>query len=401
MLKLFDEDRPYLVVGLMSGTSVDGIDAALCEIANIGENTKVKLIAFENTDFPPKIKKLIFELFDPQKATVDKVASMNVALAELYANASLSVISLAGKSASEVDLIASHGQTIYHHPVMTEVAGIPVHYTVQIGEGSVISARTGITTVSDFRVADMAFGGQGAPVVPFTEYLTYRRKNETILLQNIGGIGNMTIMPASAKPEDVYAFDTGPGNMIMDAVMTAISGGEKTYDSKGEFASRGKVCIELLEELKQDKYYSLPLPKTTGREEFGLQYTEKILTFQKEHAISNEDLMATVTALTAWSIVDAYEKYVLSKHIATEIIIGGGGSYNLTLMSYLKKNFAVHAVKVSTQEDNGLNSDAKEAVAFALLGACCAKGIANALPTVTGASIPAVMGKISFPSVAD
>lgn len=385
------------VVGMMSGTSVDGVDAALVEISGTDSEPKVKLLAFENKPYPPQVREKIFSLFTPANATVDKVGYMNFLLGEIYAKSALSVIEKAGMKPEEIDVIGSHGQTIWHAPIPESPDGIPVAYTVQIGEGSVIAERTGILTVSDFRVADMAAGGQGAPLVPFSEYLLYRREKETILLQNIGGIGNMTVMPAGAKPRDVFAFDTGPGNMIIDAVISAVTGGEKTYDAGGETAAKGRVCNALLDILKEEPYYRQPLPKTTGREHFGVQYTEKILSWWKENPIPVEDLLATVTDLTAYSIADAYERYVLPKYRASEIIVGGGGSYNATLLRFMKERFAPHGVSVRTQEDLGLSSDAKEAVAFALMADCCMRGKANTLPSVTGAEHPAVMGKISQP----
>ena len=385
------------VVGMMSGTSVDGVDAALVEISGTDSEPKVKLLAFENKPYPPQVREKIFSLFTPANATVDKVGYMNFLLGEIYAKSALSVIEKAGMKPEEIDVIGSHGQTIWHAPIPESPGGIPVAYTVQIGEGSVIAERTGILTVSDFRVADMAAGGQGAPLVPFSEYLLYRREKETILLQNIGGIGNMTVMPAGAKPRDVFAFDTGPGNMIIDAVISAVTGGKKTYDAGGETAAKGRVCNALLDILKEEPYYRQPLPKTTGREHFGVQYTEKILSWWKENPIPVEDLLATVTDLTAYSIADAYERYVLPKYRASEIIVGGGGSYNATLLRFMKERFAPHGVAVRTQEDLGLSSDAKEAVAFALMADCCMRGKANTLPSVTGAEHPAVMGKISQP----
>ena len=385
------------VVGMMSGTSVDGVDAALVEISGTDSEPKVKLLAFENKPYPPQVREKIFSLFTPANATVDKVGYMNFLLGEIYAKSALSVIEKAGMKPEKIDVIGSHGQTIWHAPIPESPDGIPVAYTVQIGEGSVIAERTGILTVSDFRVADMAAGGQGAPLVPFSEYLLYRREKETILLQNIGGIGNMTVMPAGAKPRDVFAFDTGPGNMIIDAVISAVTGGEKTYDAGGETAAKGRVCNALLDILKEEPYYRQPLPKTTGREHFGVQYTEKILSWWKENPIPVEDLLATVTDLTAYSIADAYERYVLPKYRANEIIVGGGGSYNATLLRFMKERFAPHGVAVRTQEDLGLSSDAKEAVAFALMADCCMRGRANTLPSVTGAEHPAVMGKISQP----
>ena len=388
-----------LAVGLMSGTSVDGIDAALVELSGSGDGPKVKLLAFQNMPYPEAVREKIFALFQPNNATVDKLGYLNFLLGEYFAAAALAVIREAGVRRDDVDFIASHGQTIWHGPEVCDKDGFPVIFTVQIGEGSVIAARTGVPTVSDFRVADMAVGGQGAPLVPFSEYLLYRRPGETILLQNIGGIGNMTVLPGDEGPEAVYAFDTGPGNMIIDAVVSALTGGEKTYDAGGAMASEGKVDQELLAMLQQDPYYDMPLPKTTGRELFGVQYVEKILDYRREHGLSDADLLATVTDLTAWSIVDAYARYVLPKRQATELVVGGGGSYNATLLGFLRERFAPYGVKVRTQEDLGWSSDAKEAVAFAIMADCCVREKPNVLPSVTGARAAAIMGKISLPPV--
>ena len=387
------------VVGLMSGTSVDGIDAAVVEIGGTDEAPEVRLLAFEDRPWPEKVRQQIFPLFRPETATVDKIGYMTFLMGEIYAQSVASVVEKAGLTLADIDLIGSHGQTIWHAPEVCDKDGFPVIFTVQIGEGSVIAARTGVPTVSDFRVADMAVGGQGAPLVPFSEYLLYRRPGETILLQNIGGIGNMTVLPGDEGPEAVYAFDTGPGNMIIDAVVSALTGGEKTYDAGGAMASEGKVDGELLAMLQQDPYYTLPLPKTTGRELFGVQYVEKILDYRREHSLSNADLLATVTDLTAWSIVDAYARYVLPKRQATELVVGGGGSYNATLLGFLRERFAPYGVQVRTQEDLGWSSDAKEAVAFAIMADCCVREKPNVLPSVTGARAAAIMGKISLPPV--
>lgn len=386
-----------LVVGLMSGTSVDGVDAALVEISGRDERPDVRLLAFENKPFPGSVREKIFALFKAETATVDKVGYLNFLLGELYAQAALSVIEKGGFRPEDICVIGSHGQTIWHEPKVTAPDGIPVRYTVQIGEGSVIAQRTGIATVSDFRVADMAEGGQGAPLVPFSEYLLYRRPDETILLQNIGGIGNMTVMPAGAKAEEVFAFDTGPGNMIIDAVVSAQTGGKETYDAGGVRGGRGRVCRELLEILQQDTYYSQALPKTTGRERFGVQYTRNILAWQKAQGLSDDDLVATVTDLTAWSIADAYRRYVLPRYQASELIVGGGGSYNQTLIAFLARRMEPWGVRVRVQEDLGFSSDAKEAVAFALLADHAIRGLPNTLPSVTGARQEVIMGKISLP----
>lgn len=387
------------VVGLMSGTSVDGIDAALVEIGGTDEAPEVRLVAFEDRPWPEEVRRQIFPLFRPETATVDKIGYMNFLMGEIYAQSVSSVVEKAGLTLADIDLIGSHGQTIWHAPEVCGKDGFPVRFTVQIGEGSVIAARTGVPTVSDFRVADMAVGGQGAPLVPFSEYLLYRRPGETILLQNIGGIGNMTVLPGDEGPEAVYAFDTGPGNMIIDAVVSALTGGAKTYDAGGAMAAEGRVDEALLAMLQQDPYYDMPLPKTTGRELFGVQYVGKILDFQRAHGLSDADVLATVTDLTAWSIADGYARYVLPRRQAAELVVGGGGSYNATLLGFLRTRFAPYGVEVRTQEDLGWSSDAKEAVAFALMADCCVREKPNVLPSVTGAKAAAIMGKISLPPV--
>ena len=385
------------VVGLMSGTSVDGIDAALVEIGGTDEAPEVRLVAFEDRPWPEEVRRQIFPLFRPETATVDKIGYMNFLMGEIYAQSVSSVVEKAGLTLADIDLIGSHGQTIWHAPEVCGKDGFPVRFTVQIGEGSVIAARTGVPTVSDFRVADMAVGGQGAPLVPFSEYLLYRRPGETILLQNIGGIGNMTVLPGDEGPEAVYAFDTGPGNMIIDAVVSALTGGAKTYDAGGAMAAEGRVDEALLAMLQQDPYYDMPLPKTTGRELFGVQYVGKILDYQRAHGLSDADVLATVTDLTAWSIADGYARYVLPRRQAAELVVGGGGSYNATLLGFLRTRFAPYGVEVRTQEDLGWSSDAKEAVAFALMADCCVREKPNVLPSVTGARAAAIMGKISLP----
>lgn len=397
MLEALSAKGIHRVVGMMSGTSVDGVDAALIELSREGGAPRVKLLAFENTPYPQGVRERVFELFRPETSTVDRIGYMNFLLGELYARAALSVIAKAGLTSADVDLIGSHGQTIWHEPEARETDGMPIRYTVQIGEGAVIAARTGIPTVSDFRVADMAVGGQGAPLVPFSEYLLYRREDESILLQNIGGIGNMTVLPAGATPEQVFAFDTGPGNMIIDAVAAAISGGRLKCDVNGGIAARGKVDEELLARLQKDEYYARRPPKTTGRERFGTQYAQRILDDCARHPISDEDLLATVTYLTAWSIFDACERFALPVCKPAELIVGGGGSYNKTLLKDLSGLFGTRGIAVRTQEDLGFNSDAKEAVAFALMADCFVRGEANVLPSVTGASAASVMGKLSLP----
>lgn len=382
-------------IGLMSGTSVDGIDAALVEISGT-ENLEVKLIAFENIPYPSDVRDKIFELFNPQTSKVDKIGFMNFLLGELFARAALSVIEKAGLKPSDIDIIGSHGQTIYHHPQVQSLHGYPIHYTVQIGEGAVISARTGIPCVSDFRVADMAVGGEGAPLVPFTEYLLYRSQTKSILLQNLGGIGNITVIPAGCDASGVFAFDTGPGNMVIDGLVTRLYDGRLTMDRGGEIARAGKINQDLLNLLIQDDYFSVQPPKSTGRENFGSGYVNRIAEFMELNKVSNEDAVATVTYLTAWSIKDAYKRFIKDRCKADTMIIGGGGSYNPTLLKFISDEMKLMGVETLTQEQIGHNSDAKEAVAFAILADCTISGKVNVLPNVTGAKRPVVLGKISL-----
>ncbi|WP_239565939.1 anhydro-N-acetylmuramic acid kinase [Paenibacillus sacheonensis] len=396
-------------VGLMSGTSVDGIDAAVIRIAgdadgsgtgtggeDAGGQPDVQLVAFANTAFPAAVRDEIFELFDPSRATIDRVGRMNVRLGELYAEAALSVIASAGLKPEDIAVIGSHGQTIYHAPDAFIEDGRDLRFTVQIGEGAVIAARTGIPCVTDFRVADMAVGGQGAPLVPFTEYGLFREADRTLLLQNIGGIGNITVLPAGCAPEEVYAFDTGPGNMLIDGVVSRLYGGERTMDVGGAIASAGKINRQLLEILQDEAYYALPLPKSTGRELFGSVYVDELIAYRDAHGLTAEDLVATVTMLTAWSIGDAYRRYVQPSHAADVMLVGGGGSYNPSLLGFLKQEMGPMGVEVLVQEDIGQSSDAKEAVAFALLADYAIARRTNNLPSVTGAARPVVMGKISY-----
>ncbi len=391
----YSADRPRIVVGLMSGTSVDGIDTALVKISGDMHQPQVKLLKFENYPFPQQVRELIFELFDPKKATVTKVGYLNFLLGELYAKAAHDIAAEHGIAMSEIDLIGSHGQTIWHSPEADNRHGFDIAYTVQIGEGAVIANRTGITTVSDFRVADMALGGQGAPLVPFTEQLLYSESGNCRLLLNIGGISNVTVLPGDNS--EIFAFDTGPGNMIIDALVCAMTEGAQAYDYDGQIARSGTVCETLLSELTADAYYNAPLPKSTGRERFGEQYTQQIIKRSEQLKISFADMVATATELTARTIADSYTRYIAPKITASEMIIGGGGSYNSTLIARLTELMAQHEVKVLTQEQLGYSSDAKEAIAFALLADRTALGLGNSLPAVTGARGQAILGKISLP----
>lgn len=375
-----------IYIGLMSGTSADGIDAAAVEISGGYVHPVCRLLAFENYPYPADVRERIFELFDTKNATADKLSRMNFLLGRLYGEAAKALMEKYGILTESVAAIGSHGQTVYHEPI----GDTP--NTLQIGEGSVIARITGVKCVSDFRTADIAAGGNGAPLVPFTEYALFADERKSVILQNIGGIANSTVLKAGCAPEEVFAFDNGPGNMIIDGLMGLYYG--KEMDEGGAVAASGKVNEALLGKLMEEPYYKKAPPKTTGRELFGAEYCKRIAEFG--HGLLPQDVIATATVLTARVIANSYRDFVLPKCTASELIVGGGGSYNPTLIGFLKDEMESFGVKVCTQEDKGQSSDAKEAVAFALLAYYTLAQLPSNLPSATGARFPAILGKISF-----
>ena len=371
----------------MSGTSVDGIDAVLVRISGHSTSTAVEEVAFRNFPYPHGIKDRIFRLFEPETSSSADICHMNFVLGNLFAGAALQIAEAAGINIKNVDIIGSHGQTIYHIPEPVD-NDYPIISTLQIGEGAVIAHKTGVLTVSDFRVADVAAGGLGAPLVPYTEYILYRNETETTALQNIGGIGNITVIPVNSTINDVTAFDTGPGNMVIDYVMNKTTGME--YDNNGDFAATGKVCEKTLSILMKDDFFAKPPPKATGREYFGKAFCEKFLCMMKDYP--NEDIVATATAFTAESIKYAIEKHV--HHAVNKLIVGGGGAFNKTLMKEIRQRLPYCVVL--THEQTGRCSDAKEAVAFAILANEAVCGNPGNLPRVTGADSFKVLGKINL-----
>ncbi len=377
------------MIGLMSGTSADGVDAALVEICGHGLSTKVNLIAFDSFPFDSELRARIFKLFDPETSRVDEICQMNFLLGEKFAEAALLVAEKACIPIDAVDLIGCHGQTIYHLPPQMGTPHIPS--TLQIGEAAVIAHQTGIPTIEDFRVADVAAGGQGAPLVPYVDFLLFRQANRTIALQNIGGISNVTLIPADANACKVLGSDTGPGNMLIDAVTEIVTQGEQTYDNSGEIAAQGHANETLLEEWLQDTFLHLEPPKTTGREAYGKKFAKKACEQAKAHEVSPLDLVATVTEFTARTIHNHYKRFLIPHHSIDEICVSGGGTYNLTLMGRLKKLF--NPIPVLSSESHGISSDGKEAVAFAILANEAIHGHHAGLPQVTGAVQPKVLGK--------
>lgn len=376
-----------LAVGLMSGTSLDGIDAVLCEITGTGKDTEISQLAFETYPIPESIKKKIEACAANEPIEVAKLTSLNFELGNLFAEAVLDLCQAYGLPMNELDFVASHGQTLYHQPDGKDEY---LPSTLQVGESAVIAAKCGCPVISDFRVMDMAVGGQGAPLVPYSEYIIYQDQTKNIALQNIGGIGNITIVPAKADLEDIIAFDTGPGNMMIDSAMQFLF--KKDYDESGKTAQKGRMIPELQDELTNHEYLERALPKTTGREDFGRHLTKKIINSYKNER--PEDIIATLTWFTAYSIADSYQRFILPKLSLDQLIIGGGGSHNKTLIKYIVK--LMPDVEILIQEDLGYSSDAKEAIAFVILGNETLHQNKSNVPSATHARKKAVLGKIQY-----
>lgn len=378
-------EKETYVVGLMSGTSLDGIDAALVKIKNINGEIRIKLIEFINEQFEDLLKDKIKKVINQENSNVELICSLNFELGYVFSKAVKKVCEKAELDINKLDIIGSHGQTIFHIP---RDSGEYIRSTLQIGEPAIIAYETGTTVVSNFRTMDIAAGGQGAPLVPYTEYLLYRGDKNRVL-QNIGGIGNATVLPKNCELDEVFAFDTGPGNMIIDDVTNRLKG--TAYDKDGYFASLGVINEELLNELMRMEYISREPPKTTGRELFGKELVDYIL--DKYQCMKPEDIIATVTMFTAKSIAFNYNKFILPKTKVDEVILSGGGSYNSTLVNMIKKE--LREIKVLSQEDLGLSSDAKEAVAFALLAYETINGRAGNVLKATGAKRRVLLGNIT------
>ena len=391
LLKALEEKETLRVIGLMSGTSADGMDAALTEITGAGIQTRVRMLGFVSLPYTDAERETILRLASGESGGSRELTLFHFWLGQRSLEACRAVCEAAGVAPESVDLVGSHGQTLYHLPRGEEYLGGSVRGTLQLGEASVICEGLGCPVVSDFRVRDLAAGGQGAPLVPYAEYLLYRRETETVGLQNLGGIGNLTVLPAGGRPEDTFAFDTGPGNMVIDQLAERITGGAKRYDENGEMASAGRVNEALMAWMLQDPYLEKAPPKTTGREEYGAEYITRLARKAEELRISPEDLLATATRFTAVCVKTAIRDYCPVR--PDLLIAGGGGCRNDTLMRGLREELGI---PVLTNEDLGLDSDAKEAVAFAVLANECVHGHANNLCSVTGALHPVVMGKISF-----
>jgi anhydro-N-acetylmuramic acid kinase len=395
MFSPWKDGGPTVLVGLMSGTSLDGIDAAIVRIHGSGLEASVELLHYYSKPYEPELRQRLRDLCSEEKSNSAAVCSMNAYLGYQFGAAVLEAVADAGMQIDEVDLVSSHGQTIWHQPVPEQGDPYAVASTLQIGDISVIAKHTGKLTVGDFRPADMAVGGQGAPFAPYGDLILFRHPQRGRLLQNIGGIGNCSALPAGADPADVLAFDTGPGNMIMDAVAHMLSEGQLSYDDSGKWAARGNPDQVLLGEMMEHPYFHMEPPKSTGREVFGHNYAVSFLEQARLRKLSDEDVMATATAFTARTIADSYVRYVFPRYKIDEVIVTGGGAHNKTLLSMLSE--LLPEQKVMTSKALGLDDDAKEAVIFALLGNDFMLGVPNNLPAATGADRSTVMGKLALP----
>jgi anhydro-N-acetylmuramic acid kinase len=387
---------PLEVLGLMSGTSADGIDAALVTLPETPSLDDLRDVRLFHRPFGADERRAVFALFDTERTTARDVAAMNFQIGEWLAAAALGALAEAGLDPEAIDLVGSHGQTIYHQPpgeasgrVVDGSAGIlDVACTLQIGEPSVIAERTGITTVADFRVRDMAAGGQGAPLVSYVDLLLFRHPTERRAVLNLGGIANLTLLPPSESSDLPLAFDTGPANMILDWLAVEVTGGSLRYDVDGALAAAGTVDETLLDQLLADTYFEAPPPKTTGRERYGAPYARSFWENAQRRGLHAEDALATALALTAETVAGALRPLGVS-----EVIAGGGGTRNPVLMAALARRLP--GVRVSTHETYGVSSQAKEAASFAILAAAAIRNQPNTLPSCTGARHAVVMGKIT------
>jgi anhydro-N-acetylmuramic acid kinase len=379
-----------IVAGVMSGTSADGVDVAVTSIQGRGSYLSFNLLLHEHSEYPRAIRAAVLAAMNASRTSVAELSRLNFRLGEFYAEA----VSKAQKKSghAKLDLVGCHGQTLYHQGTAAPYLGKRIACTWQTGEGSVVAARLGVPVVSDFRPADMAAGGKGAPLVPFLDYAIFRSKNKGRIVQNIGGIANLTAIPADGTPSDIMAFDTGPGNMVIDRLMQMLF--KRDYDRDGAISRKGAVIQSVLEQSLKAPYFELKPPKTAGREEFGSEYAQVFL----RHCgrAGKADVIATATAFTAASMAQALKRFVLNRANYREWVVSGGGTKNAALMEILKREADGLGLWLRHSDDFGIPSQAKEAVAFALLAYQTFNGLPGNVPSATGAKRAAVLGKISY-----
>jgi anhydro-N-acetylmuramic acid kinase len=393
--------RAMIVAGVMSGTSADGVDVALCRIApgtRSADSPRIKLIGTHAVVYPRTVRAEVLRVMSGEPLPAAQMGRLNWRLGQIYADC---VERAAAKLGVTAALVGCHGQTVHHGTAPTRFLGATIRSTWQIGEAAVLAERLRCPVVSDFRPADLAAGGQGAPLVPMLDYCMFRSAKVSRVLQNIGGIGNLTALPAGCSTERVMAFDTGPGNMVIDHCMEQLFG--RKFDSSGKVARGGRLSLSVVKRLLRDRYFSAPPPKSCGREEFGHAYATRLIKLCRDEQATDADCVATATALTAESILDAYRRFVWT-HLGTvaplakvEFCVAGGGAKNTTLMAMLREHFTTLGVRVKLMEELGIPAQAKEGVAFALLAWLTWHGLAGNIPAATGATHAAVLGKVSLP----
>lgn len=376
------------VIGLMSGTSADGVDVALCDIRGSPGDMTVALLSGATFEYERDMRARILACCDPAESRVDRIAALHVDLAEAFADCLLALLARIGFGVDQVDLIGSHGQTLWHNVLPNGAVDV----SLQVVEAAVIAERTGVTTISNFRARDIAAGGQGAPLTSYVDWLLLRHPTHWRAVQNIGGMGNVTFLPPLEDAESApIAFDTGPGNALLDIAVTRLSGGELNYDRDGEFARRGRVNEEWLDELLRHPYYARDYPKTTGRETFGTAAALALVDEAQGLGLGKAEIIATLTALTAGNIAEAYRRFAPAP--IREVILGGGGRRNPVIVGLLRELLAPAAVL--THEDIGMDSDFKEALVFAVLAYETWHGRAATLPALTGARHASLLGSIT------
>jgi anhydro-N-acetylmuramic acid kinase len=382
-----------IVAGVMSGTSADGIDVAVVQIVPAKGRPKLTLLAHEGFRYPAALRKAVLAAMNARSTGTAELARLNWRLGMAYGEAVNATIA---RHKIKIDLIGCHGQTLYHQAIPARYAGKKFGCTWQAGEAALIAADTGVPVVSNFRTADMANGGQGAPLVPLLDYVMFSDSRRGRVLQNIGGIANLTALPAGDFGDKIFAFDTGPGNMVIDALAQKLF--NKSYDRDGAIAAKGQVLAPVLTELLRDPYFKLRPPRTAGREQFGREYAARFLAVCRRVSKTPEDALATATALTAESIARSFTQFVLPKmkRAPMDYIVSGGGARNRTLMKMLATRLAPLGCTLTTSEQFGMPAEAKEAAAFALMAWMTWHELPGNVPSATGANRPAILGQISY-----
>ena len=377
-----------LVAGIMSGTSVDGIDVALVEINGEGQAIAIEVVGFEAIEFPNGVRDEVLEVTG-SATSCGRISQLNFLLGRVFGDALATACKRLGVPLGRLELVGSHGQTIYHQAEPHLVRGLPVSSTMQVGEPAYIARVAGAPVVSNFRAADVVAGGHGAPLVPFADYILFRDAEVNRVTLNIGGIANLTAIPAGAGPERLIAFDTGPGNMVSDYLVEALTSGGERFDRGGRMAAQGEPDEDLLAELLDDPYYRAPAPKSTGRERYGAGFSASLL----KRGLAPEVLVASAAQLTARTILLGIDRLVRPVMAVDELIVSGGGWHNLAIIEPLRDGLP--HTRVRSTDDFGIGSDAKEAVAFAILAYEAFHHRPANLPSATGADRPVVLGSIT------